>query len=69
MHCVQDLAAGRLCNNDEMIEQSFRTAFHKMKPTDAALVSFFPVFRDELAMDAAFVRKYGVRVDNGARVT
>jgi len=54
------LAAGRVCWSKPAVEQAFQYAFANIKPSDGVLVGLFPRYADEVAEDAAFVRKYGV---------
>ncbi len=53
------LAAGRLCNNQAQVERAFQFAFQNIKPTDAVIVGMFPVYEDEIALNAAYTRKHG----------
>lgn len=54
------LAAGRLCGNAKQVEQAFAFAYRNLKPTDGVIVGMFPVLFDEVAINAALARKYGV---------
>jgi len=53
------LAAGRRSGNRVALEKAFRYAFSRLKKTDAVIVGMFPLFEDEVAANAALVRKYG----------
>jgi len=57
------LAAGRLSRSMNTIERAidngFRYAFRRIKPTDAVIVGMFPAFRDELTESVMLTRKYG----------
>lgn len=53
------LAAGRRCGNRPTLERAFQYAFSRIKPSDAVIVGMFPLFEDEVAVNAALVRKYG----------
>ncbi|MCX5771956.1 MAG: hypothetical protein NTZ09_17025 [Candidatus Hydrogenedentes bacterium] len=52
------LAAGRRCDSPESVGEGFRWAFENIKKTDAVIVGMFQQFQDEVAMNAAFTRKY-----------
>ena len=49
------LAAGRI--PDKGIEQTFRTAFESIKPTDGVYVGMFPKFKDEVRENAEIVHR------------
>jgi hypothetical protein len=49
------LAAGRI--PDRGIEQSFRTAFESIKPTDGVYVGMFPRIKDEVRENATIVHR------------
>ncbi len=53
------LAAGRSCWQTQAVEKCFRFAFENMKPTDGVIVGMFPVYRDEVADNAKYTRRYG----------
>ncbi|MCC7492676.1 MAG: twin-arginine translocation signal domain-containing protein [Fimbriimonadaceae bacterium] len=53
------LAAGRLCDSDDSVEEAFEYAFSRIKPSDAVIVGMWPKFKDEVAQNLAFLRKYG----------
>ncbi len=53
------LAAGRLCNRRESVEQAFKSTFEMIKPTDAVIVGMYPRFSDQAAENAALTRKFG----------
>jgi hypothetical protein len=53
------LAAGRLSERREWVEQAFRETFAAIKPSDAVIVGIFDRYSDQPAEDAAFVRRYG----------
>ena len=54
------LAAGRSCWQPRKVEQCFQFAFENLKPIDGVIVGMFPVYRDEVADNAKYARKYGV---------
>lgn len=53
------LAAGRRCDTPDSVGEAFRWAFENIKRTDAVIVGMFQQFRDEVAMNVAFTRRYG----------
>ena len=52
------LAAGRKCGDQGSVENAFRYAFEKIKPTDAVIVGMYPRFEDEVRLNVAYARKY-----------
>ncbi len=52
------LAAGRLCDRPEMVEQAFESTFRQIKPNDAVIVGIYPEYEDQTAIDAEYVRRY-----------
>lgn len=54
------LAAGRLCEKQETVEQAFKDTLAQIKPNDALIVGLYPEFEDQVALDAAYVRQYSV---------
>jgi hypothetical protein len=55
------LAAGRLCDRPEWVENAFRQTFASIKPGDAAIVGMYDRLSDQPAENAALARKYGTR--------
>jgi hypothetical protein len=53
------LAAGRLSERKEWVEQAFRDTLTGIKPTDGVIVGIYDRYSDQPAEDAAFVRRYG----------
>ncbi|HAX42696.1 MAG TPA: hypothetical protein PLF84_17455 [Bryobacteraceae bacterium] len=51
------LAAGRVAEKRGGLEEAFRFAFENIKPTDAVIVGVYPRFKDEVAENAAIVRR------------
>jgi hypothetical protein len=49
--------AGRTIANSRQIETAFRFAYTNIKPGDAAIVGFFPKFKDEVTENVGLVRK------------
>jgi hypothetical protein len=52
------LAAGRLSERSQWVEQAFRETFASIKPTDGAIVGMYDEYSDQPAENAAFVRKF-----------
>jgi hypothetical protein len=53
------LAAGRLSERPEMVEQAFESTFRALKPNDAAIVGMYPEYEDQPALNAEYVRRFG----------
>lgn len=53
------LAAGRLIDTPQQVEQAFRSAFALIKPQDCVIVGMYPRYRDEVTENVALARKYG----------
>jgi hypothetical protein len=53
------LAAGRLSESEEMVEQAFRQTFQGIKPQDAVIVGIYDRYSDQPGEDAAYVRRFG----------
>jgi len=54
------LAAGRLSERPQLVEQAFRQAFASIKPSDGVIVGIYDRYSDQPAEDAAFVRRFGM---------
>jgi hypothetical protein len=52
------LAAGRLCDRQESVEQAFESAFRQIKPNDAVIVGMYPEYEDQIALNADYVRRF-----------
>ena len=52
------LAAGRLCDQQELVEAAFEQAFREMKPNDAVIVGMYPEYEDQVAINAEYVRRF-----------
>ncbi len=52
------LAAGRLCDQQELVEQAFKQAFSEIKKNDAVIVGMYPEYEDQPAINAAYVRRF-----------
>ena len=53
------LGAGRLCETDDSVEEAFQYALSRIKKTDAIIVGMWPKFKDEIAQNVGFLRRYG----------
>ncbi len=53
------LAAGRSIKTKAAIEGAFKFVFDNIKPQDGVIVGMFPRFKDEIAENAALVRRFG----------
>jgi hypothetical protein len=51
------LGAGRLAENRDRLEQSFKFAFDQIKPQDGVIVGMYPRFKDEVLEDVEAVRR------------
>jgi hypothetical protein len=52
------LAAGRLSDREEWVEAAFEQAFREMKPNDAVIVGMYPEYEDQVAINAAYTRRF-----------
>jgi hypothetical protein len=52
------LAAGRLCDKQEMVEQAFKSTFEQIKPNDAVIVGMYPEYEDQATLNAQYVSQY-----------
>lgn len=52
------LAAGRLCDRRETVEQAYRQAFQGIKPSDGVIVGIYDRYSDQGAEGAAWTRQY-----------
>lgn len=55
--CYKVLAAGRLTDRKEWIEQAFRTTFENIKPSDCIIVGMYPRYEDQVTENADLVRR------------
>ena len=53
------LAAGRLSERRQWVEQAFRETLQSIKPTDAVIVGMYDQYTDQAADNAAMVRRFG----------
>jgi hypothetical protein len=56
------LAAGRLSERKDWVQNAFRQTYAAIKPTDAVIVGIYDKFSDQPAEDAAFTREFGAPV-------
>ncbi|MBT4496144.1 MAG: hypothetical protein HOC74_00395 [Gemmatimonadetes bacterium] len=52
------LAAGRLCDRQEWVEQAFEATFRQMKDNDAVIVGMYPEYEDQVGINAEYVRRF-----------
>ena len=52
------LAAGRLCDRPEWVEQAFESTFRQIKANDAVIVGMYPEYEDQVAINAGLVRRF-----------
>ena len=52
------LAAGRLCDRQEWVEQAFESTFRQIKPNDAVIIGMYPEYEDQAAINAEYVRRF-----------
>lgn len=52
------LAAGRLCDRQETVEQAFRDTFSQIKPSDAVIVGMYPEFEDQVALNTGYTCRF-----------
>ena len=52
------LAAGRLSDREEWVEQAFESTFRQIKANDAVIVGMYPEYEDQAAINAAYVRRF-----------
>jgi len=53
------LAAGRLSDRRPWVEKAFRDTFAAIKPTDGVIVGIYDRYADQVADNAALVRRFG----------
>ncbi|MGM0400813.1 MAG: hypothetical protein ACQEQT_05870 [Chloroflexota bacterium] len=52
------LAAGRLCERQETVEEAFRETFQHIKENDAIIVGMYPAYEDQVRLNADYVRRF-----------
>ena len=53
------LAAGRLSERREWVEQAFKQTFASIKPIDGVIIGIYDRYSDQAAEDAALARRFG----------
>lgn len=53
------LAAGRLSERRQWVEQAFRQTFESIKPTDGTIVGMYDKYSDQPADNAVLVKRFG----------
>ena len=53
------LAAGRLSERADWVENAFRQTYEAIKPTDGVIIGLYDKFSDQAAEDAEFARRFG----------
>jgi len=53
------LAAGRLSERREWVENAFKQTFQSIKPNDAVIVGIYDKFSNQPAEDADYTRRFG----------
>jgi len=53
------LAAGRMCQSQQEVQEAFRFAFQNIKPSDGVIVGMYPRFFDEVRANANYTRQFG----------
>ena len=53
------LAAGRLSDRREWVEQAFRDTYKSIKPNDGVIIGIYDRYNDQAAMNAEFARRFG----------
>ena len=60
------LAAGRLCDRPEQVEEAFASTFRQVKPNDAVIVGMYPEYEDQAAINADLVQRFSHLSDGNA---
>jgi len=53
------LAAGRLSDRRQWVEQAFRDTYKSIKPNDGVIIGIYDRYNDQAAINAEFVRRFG----------
>ena len=56
------LAAGRLSDKQEWVEQAFKQAFSEIKKNDAVIVGMYPEYEDQPLINADYVKRFQIKV-------
>lgn len=52
------LAAGRLCECQETVEQAFKSTLQQIKPNDAVIVGMYPEYENQAAINTQYVKQF-----------
>ena len=52
------LAAGRVCDRQEDVEEAFKQTFQNIKPSDAVIVGMYPEYENQIALNCSYVAKH-----------
>jgi hypothetical protein len=52
------LAAGRLCDRQELVEQAFKSTFQNIKSNDAVIVGMYPEYEDQAYLNSKYVSRF-----------
>lgn len=58
------LAAGRLCDRQEVVEEAFKSTFEQIKPNDGVIVGMYSEYEDQATINAKYVNKYSTLSGN-----
>ena len=53
------LAAGRLCEKQETVEQAFQDALSNIKANDGIIVGMYPEYENQVELNTNYLKKYG----------
>ena len=53
------LAAGRLCERPQQVEEAFKQTLENIKPIDGIILGMYPEYEDQVALNAGYVRRLG----------
>jgi hypothetical protein len=52
------LAAGRLCYNQDIVEQTFKSTLKNIKSSDAVIVGMYPKYENQIKLNVQYTCKY-----------
>jgi hypothetical protein len=52
------LAAGRLCDKQEWVEEAFKQAFSSIKKNDAVIIGMYPEYEDQPVINAEYTKRF-----------
>jgi hypothetical protein len=52
------LAAGRLSDKQEWVEQAFKETFSEIKSNDAVIVGMYPEYEDQPVINTEYVKRF-----------